>query len=60
LGEFVGWVKYLSQYGSLFQRGGTAMAVERLANFNDEVTEGRSSIRVEEERVERGGWIENS
>ena len=26
-----------------------------LANFNDEVTEGQSSVRVEEERVERGG-----
>jgi len=24
------------------------------------VTEGRSNVRVEEERVERGGWIVNS
>jgi len=31
------------------------MAKERLANFNDEVTEGWSSVRVGEERVERGG-----
>ena len=39
--------------GSLFQRGGTAMAIERSANFSDEVTEGRRSVRAEEERVER-------
>jgi len=47
----------------LFQiRGdtGTAMAIERLANFRDEVTSGRSNVRVEEERVKRGGWIVNS
>ena len=25
-----------------------------------EVTEGRSSVRVDEERVERGGWIVNN
>ena len=36
------------------------MVVERLGNFSDEVTEGWSSVRVEEERVERGGWIVNS
>ena len=35
---------------------GKAMAMERLANLNDEVTEGRSSVRVEDERVERRGW----
>jgi len=29
------------------------MAMERFANFSDEVTEGRSSVRVEEERVEQ-------
>ena len=27
----------------MFQRGGTAMAMERLENVSDEVTEGRSS-----------------
>ena len=27
---------------------------------SDEVTEGRSSVRAEEERVERGGWIAKS
>jgi len=32
-------------------------AVERLANLSDEVTEGRSSVRAEEESVERGGSI---
>ena len=45
--------------GSLFQRGGTAMAMERSANFSDEVIEGRSSVRAEEERVKREGWIVN-
>ena len=43
--------------GSLFQRGGTAMVIERSANLSDEVTEGRRSVRAEEERVEREGWI---
>ena len=42
--------------GSLFQRGGTA-TMERLENLSDEVTEGRSSVRVDEER---GGWIVNN
>ena len=36
----------------MFQRGGTATAMERLENFSDEVTEGRSNVRVDEERVE--------
>ena len=31
------------------------MAMERFANFNDETTEGRNSVKVEEELVERGG-----
>jgi len=31
-----------------------------LTNFNDEVTEGQSSVRVEEEWLERGAWIVNS
>ena len=46
--------------GSLFQRGGTAMAMERFANLSDEVTEGRSSVRVEDERVGRRGWTVNN
>ena len=46
--------------GSLFQRGGTATPMERLENLSDEVTEGRSSVRVDEDRVERGGWIVNN
>jgi len=29
-------------------------------NFLEELTEGQSNVRVEEERVERGGWIMNS
>ena len=36
------------------------MAIERSANLSDEVTEGRSSVRAEEERIEREGWIVNS
>jgi len=36
------------------------MAMERSANFSDKVTEGRSSVRAEEERVEREDWIVNS
>jgi len=36
------------------------MAMKRLAHLSDEVMEGRSSVRVEEERVERGVWIVNS
>ena len=47
-------------WGRLFQRGGTATAMEGLENFSDEVTEGRSSVIVDEERVERGGWIVNN
>ena len=56
--ELVGWVRYLSQCWREFvpeRRGSYAM--ERLENVSDEVTEGRSSVRVDEERVERGGWI---
>ena len=30
------------------------MVMEQLENLSDEVTEGRSSVRVEEEWVERG------
>ena len=30
----------------MFQRGGTATAIERSANLSDEVTEGRSSDRA--------------
>ena len=45
--------------GSLFQRGGTAMAMERFANLSDEVTGERSSVRLEDERVGRSGWIVN-
>ena len=37
-----------------------AMAMERLEDLCDEVTEWRSNVRVEEKRVERGGWIVNS
>ena len=60
-GDFVGWVDICrSAGGSLFQRGGTAIAMERFANFSDEVTEGRSSVREEEERVGRSGWIVNN
>ena len=61
-GKFVGWVRYScrSAGGSLFQRGGTAMAIERSENLSDEVTEGRGIVRAETEREEREGWIVNS
>jgi len=36
------------------------MRMERLENLSDVVAEGRSSVRVDEEQVERGGWILNS
>jgi len=36
------------------------MAMQRLTNINDRVKEGRSSVRVEKELVERSGWIVNS
>lgn len=32
--------------------------MEKFANFGDEVTEGWSSVRVEKERVERGGRVD--
>ena len=34
--------------------------MERFENLSDEVTDGRSSVMAEEERVERKGWIVNS
>lgn len=37
---------------SLFQRSGTAMALERFENFSEEALEGRNNDRAEEERVE--------
>ena len=36
------------------------MAMERFANFSDEVMGGRSSVMEDEERVERGGWMVNN
>ena len=36
------------------------MAMLRLANFSDEVTEGQKNVRMEEGRAERGGWFVNS
>jgi len=33
------------------------MAIEQSSNLSDEVTEGRSSVRAEEERVVREGCI---
>jgi len=45
-------------YGLLTKHG--SMAMERLVNFSDEVTDGRKSARAEEERIERGGWTVNN
>ena len=36
------------------------MATEQFVAYGEQVSEGRSSIRVEEERVERGGWMEGN
>ena len=47
------YICYNRKLNILYEIGGTAM--ERSANLNDEVTEGRSSVRAEEE-----GWIMNS
>ena len=33
---------------------------ERRDSYGEEVTERRSSVRVDEDRVERGGWIVNN
>ena len=33
------------------------MAVKQFANISDEVTEGRRSVRAEEERVQPSAWI---
>jgi len=41
--------------GSLFQ---TANAMERLEILRDEVTEGWSSVIVDEDRFEQGGWLD--
>ena len=49
MSSFDGSVICRNTGGSLFQRGGTAMAMERFANFNDEVTGGRRSVKLEEE-----------
>ena len=35
----------------MFQREGTAMVMERLANFSDKRTKGRSSVRVEDNEL---------
>ena len=65
LTSFVGWVSYnlfvaiLAEVCSK-EGGQLCMAMERLENLSDEVTEGRSNVRVEESQVERGGWIVNS
>ena len=60
MSSYDGTVICRSTGGSLFQRGGKAMAMERLANVSDEVTGRRSSVRVEDERVERRGWTVNN
>ena len=51
---------FVSILVAVCSRGRTAMAMKRLENFSDEVTEGRRNVRVEKERVEREGWIVNS
>jgi len=36
------------------------MAMDQFENLSDEVTEGRSTVKVEEEQFGRGGWTVNS
>jgi len=36
------------------------MAMERSANFSDEVTEEQRSVRAEEEHIQREGWTMSS
>ena len=48
LSELVGWVRYLSQYRREFvPERWDSSAMERLENMSDEVTEGRSGVRVD-------------
>lgn len=46
--------------GRLLLRGWDSYYIDRegFSNLSDEVTERRSSVLVEEERVERSGWVE--
>jgi len=56
-------VRYLSQCWREFvpKRRDSYIAMKRSANFDDEVTEGRSSVRAEEKSVEEEeeDWIVN-
>ena len=54
---------FVAMLGEFVPKGADSckpLAMERLANFSDEVKEEWSSVRVEEERVERSGLIVNS
>ena len=52
---------FLTIMARICSKEATAMAMERLASFSDDnMTEGRSSVGMEEEWVERGGCIVNS
>lgn len=39
--------------GRLFQKRGTALAMEPFPKFKDEVTEGRINVRAEEKRLSK-------
>ena len=43
---------FVAMLAGICSKEGTAMAMDRLKNLSDYVTEGRSNIRVEEERAE--------
>jgi len=51
---------FVAMLAGVCSKDEVAMVMELLTNFSDEGTEGRSSVEVEEERMERGGWIVNS
>ena len=58
LSELAGWVRhFVAMLAGVCSREGAATAMEQLENLSDEVTAGRCSVRVYEDRVERGGWI---
>ena len=57
----MGQIVFLMLAGICFKEvGRTAIAsIDRSVNLSDEVAERRRSVRAEEERVEREGWIVN-
>ena len=51
---------FVAMLAGVCSREAGSYAMERLENLSDEVTEGLSSVRVDEDQVERGGWMVNN